>query len=486
MIALFSAVVPFCFGLLIVARIVRGRAATLALLIGSIASAVNAGALAMNRTAGSAEYVLGRYFVIDASSTLFLAHISLIFAGISIYYVHRVNFVDLDMVEPPDNFCSRSLFFFASCVLAVLSNQLIAMWVFLELGTLAIAPLIFVGRTSAAVDASWKYLLFSVVGLGFNFVGLMCLARAMGGAHGEHELTFFLDALRTIPSLGESAWWKLGLSLMVFGLGTKIGLAPMYSWCPDAYDEAPPAVTALMACVQFNCVVLAMLREIGCMRSFDSTLISEELIVMGLISILVAAGHIIFATNYKRLIAYASINHAGIIAIGLAVAINTNAAYGLVLYVVSNAFVKAILFLTCGNIKAQYRTKEISALRGIIRVMPFSGWVFMVGVFALLGFPPFGSFLGEVTMLSNMTEGSYLAAFFVICIVLTLILLATGRLLFPMIWADAADEGVRHSDPLGSNIGSIMFIVILISLGIYSPTAVSELIKEVASSIIGQ
>ncbi len=200
---------------------------------------------------------------------------------------------------------------------------------------------------------------------------------------------------------------------------------------------------------------------------------------------MVAAGHIIFATNYKRLIAYASINHAGIIAIGLAVAVNTNAAYGLVLYIVSNAFVKAVLFLTCGNIKAQFKTKEITALKGIIRVMPFSGWVFMVGVFALLGFAPFGSFLGEVTMLSNMTEGSYLAVFFIICVVLTLILLASGRLLFPMIWADADDDGVRHSDPLGSNIGSILFIVILISLGIYSPTPVSELIKEVAASIVG-
>lgn len=486
MIALVCALLPICLGLLITARLVRGRDATIALLVGSIVVALIAGTLALNRTAGSVEYVVGRYFVLDATSSLFLALISLIFLGISIYYVHRANFVEYDMVEPPDNYCARSLYFYAFCVLAVLSNQLIAMWVFLELGTLAIAPLIFVGRQAKAVDASWKYLLFSVVGLGFNFVGLMCLARAMGGAHGEHELTFFLDGLKNIPSLGESSWWRLGLSMMVFGLGTKIGLAPMYTWCPDAYDEAPPAVTALMACVQFNCVVLAMFREIGFMRSFDPTLIADELIVMGLVSILVAAGHIIFATNYKRLIAYASINHAGIIAIGLAVAVNTNAAYGLVLYVVSNAFVKAILFLTCGNIKAQFKTKEITALKGVIRVMPFSGWVFMVGVFALLGFAPFGSFLGEVTMLSNMTEGSYLAVFFTICVVLTLILLATGRLLFPMIWADAADEGVRHSDPLGSNIGSILFIVILISLGIYSPTPVSELFKEVAATIIGK
>lgn len=480
------ALIPLCFGLLIVFGVVRGSNALLALIVAAILDLIIASYVAVNRPPGSTEYLLQNYFVVDASSVLFLMLISLIFAGIAIYYAHRVSFVELDQVEAPDNFCGRALIFFSFSVLAVLSNHLLAMWVFLELATFAIAPLIFAGRGTAATNASWKYLLFSVVGLGFNFVGLMCLARAMGGAHGEHELTFFIDGLRAVPSLGESQWWKLGLALMVFGLGTKIGLAPMYTWCPDAYDEAPPAVTALMASVQFSSVVLCLFRQIGLLRSFDQTLVSDELIVMGLLSILIAAGHIIFATNYKRLIAYASINHAGSIAIGLAVAVNTNAAYGLVLYVVSNAFVKAALFLTCGNIKAQFRTKEIKALRGLIRVMPFSGWVFMVGVFALLGFAPFGSFLGEVTMLSNMTEGSYIIVFFIICIVLTLMLLACGRLLFPMIWGDAGDEGVKHQDPLGSNIASILFIVILVSLGIYSPAPVSDLIKEVASTIVGR
>ncbi len=480
------ALIPFGFGLLIFFRVIRGAGALISLLFAAVLSLIFAVIIVVNRPSGSTEFLLQKYFVVDASSVLFLALISVIFTGISIYYTHRVSFVESDQVETPENFCGRALLFYSFSVMAVLSNHLLAMWVFLELGTFAIAPLIYSGRGAQANNASWKYLLFSVVGLGFNFVGLMCLARAMGGAHGEHELTFFIDGLRMIPTLGESPWWKLGLALMVFGLGTKIGLAPMYTWCPDAYDESPPTVTALMSSVQFSCVVLCLFRQIGLLRSFDQTLISEELIVMGLLSILIAAGHIIFATNYKRLIAYASINHAGAIAIGLAVAVNINAAYGLVLYVVSNAFVKAVLFLTCGNIKAQFKTKEISALRGVIRVMPFSGWVFMVGIFALLGFAPFGSFLGEVTMLSNMTEGSYLIVFFVICVVLTLMLLSCGRLLFPMIWGDAVDEGVRHRDPLGSNIASILFIIVLISLGIYSPAPVSDLIKEVAATIVGR
>jgi hydrogenase-4 component F len=412
--------------------------------------------------------------------------ISLVFLGVSIYALHRKSTGTLNGGQ--GHYAGRSLLFFATCVLAVLSNHLLMMWIFLELGTLAIAPLVFYNRGPEAKRASWKYLMFSVVGLGFNFLGLMFIARALagsGGAHSAEHLTFFIDELWNVHELGDSHWWRLGLALMVFGLGTKLGLAPMYAWLPDAYDKAPPSITAMLAAVQFNCVIVMLFREVGLLRSFDNLLVSEELIVMGVLSLGVSALHIVKVDNFKRLIAYASINHAGTIALGLAVAVNVNAAYGVVLYVVSNAFVKAILFLTCGNIKAQFGTKQVSALRGIIRVMPFSGWAFMLGVFALLGFAPFGGFIAEVTMLSNMTSGVYLVVFFYVCVVLTIVLVVVGRLLFPMIWGDAPDEGVRHHDPLTSNLASLFFVAILVSLGIYTPEPVTNLLQEVAKTLVG-
>jgi hydrogenase-4 component F len=482
MIALLCAAVPLAGAVLLLVPACRGRAASRVLIGAALVETALAGVVAVVRIPGTSVYWLGRYFVVDASSLLFLLVISIVFFGITIYIRYRIS-AGL-MPDAFEGFIARTLIFFSSSVLAVLSNHLIAMWVFLELGTLAIAPLIHYGRSTGALKASWKYLMFSVVGLGFNLIGLLCLARAMGGAHGEHELTFFIDGLQTIPTLGETAWWELGLAFMVFGLGTKLGLAPMYSWLPDAYDHAPPSVTAMLATVQFNCVMLALFREVGLLRSFDPTLISEELIVMGVLSVAVAALHIITADNYKRLIAFASINHAGTIALGLGV--GKNAGYGVVLYVVSNAFVKAVLFMTCGNIKAQFGTKKISALRGLIRVMPFSGWAFMLGIFALLGFAPFGSFLGEVIMLSNMVEDGYLPVFFFICIVLTVVLIASGRALFPMIWGDSPDEGPHAAEPFWSNAASVLFIAILVSLGIYSPVAVSSLVSEVAATLGGR
>ncbi len=482
MIALACAAVPLIGAVLLMFPMFRGRVASAVLVGSALVELILAVIVASSRTPETSVYLLESYFVLDATSILFLLLISAVFFGITIYVWYRVT-AGL-MPGAYEGFVIRSLLFFSSSILAVLSNHLLAMWVFLELGTFAVAPLIYYARGASALRASWKYLLFSVIGLGFNFIGLLCMARGMGGPEGEHELTFFLDGLQQIPTLGERVWWELGLALMVFGLGTKLGLAPMYSWLPDAYDEAPPAVTTMLSAVQFNCVILALFREVGLLRSFDPDLISNELIVMGTISIAVTALHIIKADNYKRLIAYASINHAGTIALGLGV--GKNAGYGVVLYVVSNALVKATLFLTCGNIKAHFGTKQITALRGLIRVMPFSGWVFMLGVFALLGFAPFGSFMGEVIMLSNMASGGYLLVFFFICIALTVILLATGRALFPMIWGDSPDETPKSAEPIWSIASSLFFILLLVSLGIYTPSPITALLREVAVTLGGR
>ncbi len=483
MIVLACGLVPLLGALLLLIPTLRGRNACGVLVSVGFVNLVIAGIAAYGRKQGETQYFVDRYFVLDASSLLFLMVISIVFFGITIYILHRIQ-AGL-MPDAFEGFIARVMLFISVSVFGVLSNHLVAMWVFLELGTLAIAPLIAYARGVPGLRASWKYLLFSVIGLGFNFLGLMCLARGMGGAHGHRELNLFIDALQSVPTLGDKMWWELGLAFMVFGLGTKLGLAPMYSWLPDAYDHSPPSITALLSAVQFNCVILCLFREVALFRTFDPSLVSEELLVMGVLSLVVAAMNIITTDNYKRLIAYASLNHAGTIAIGLG--IGKTAAYGVVLYVVSNAFVKAVLFLTCGNIKAHFGTKQISALRGIIRVMPFSGLSFMLGVFALLGFAPFGSFLGEVVMLSSMIDGPYIVIFFLICIILTVVLVASGRSLFPIIWGESIEkESQKESEPILSNIASILFIAVLVSLGVYTPTAVTSLIQEVASTLDGR
>ncbi|HEX7601061.1 MAG TPA: proton-conducting transporter membrane subunit, partial [Polyangiaceae bacterium] len=207
------------------------------------------------------------------------------------------------------------------------------------------------------------------------------------------------------------------------------------------------------------------------------------LVAMGLISMVVSTFNIIASRNIKRLLAYASINHAGVIAIGLGV--GKSASYGLLLYVISNAFIKAILFLTAGQIKAHYRTKDTRKIAGLLQHLPYSGVFLMVGTFALLGFPPFGSFLGELLILSALVTSKQMLVFSAFCVLLTMSFVATGRTIFPMIWGEAKEKHEWPRQTFVSALPKIVFLVALVALGLYIPPVINELIREVAASLGG-
>jgi hydrogenase-4 component F len=268
------------------------------------------------------------------------------------------------------------------------------------------------------------------------------------------------------------------------GYGTKLGLAPMHSWLPEAYDEAPPAVTVLLSAVQFNCALVGLLRILQVYRSGDRELVAEELLVIGLASMAVSTASIISTRNVKRLIAYASINHAGVIAIGLG--IGKGASYGLLLYVVSNAFIKAILFLTVGKIKAHYRTRDTREIAGLIKDLPYSGLFLMVGTFALLGFPPFGSFLGELLILSGLVQSGHLLVFAAFCILITATFVATGRTIFPMIWGEPKRTATGPRQTALTVAPKIVFLAALVAMGLYMPPAVNSLFRQIAAALGGE
>jgi hydrogenase-4 component F len=258
----------------------------------------------------------------------------------------------------------------------------------------------------------------------------------------------------------------------------------MYSWLPETYDEAPPAVTALLAAVQFNCALVCLMRVLQLFRAGDPDLVASELLVIGLLSMAVSTVSIIATRNYKRLIAYASINHAGVIAIGLA--IGKSATYGVLLYVVSNAFIKAILFLTAGKIRAHYGTKDTREVAGLIKDLPYSGLFLMIGTFALLGLPPFGSFLGELIILSGLVRAGQVLVFVVFCTLISLTFVATGRTIFPMIWGEPKRDVHWPKQSFLAAAPKLTFLVALVAMGIYMPQAANALFREVAASLGGE
>jgi hydrogenase-4 component F len=420
---------------------------------------------------------LAGYLRIDSTARLFLSLINPVFLGIAVYVLTRVNSTPF-LRTGIRRFSYLCLLFLSAANLVLISNHLILGWIALEATTLAAVPLIVRTDVPDSRRAAWRYLLFSSVGLGLAWLGFLCLSKAVGGAEAAGP---FFDRLPELVRSATEPWSKLGLSLVLLGLGTKLGLAPMYNWLPEVYDEAPPSVAAMLAAIQFNCALVLLFRIVGACRTSHPDLISHLLVAMGGLSMMVSTFNIIATRNVKRLIAYASINHAGVIAIGLG--IGGVASYGLLLYAISNAFIKVILFLAVGKIKAHYRTKDTRKIPGLLRDLPYSGAFLMVGTFALLGFPPFGSFFGELLILSALVGSGHLFVFGGFCVLIIMTFVAMGRTIFPMIWSEPKEARSWPKQTLLSASPKIGFLAALVVLGVYIPPSLNALIKDVAQTL---
>lgn len=442
------------------------------------AAALFAVTLGVARFASAAQSMTGGFFAVDDSARLFLLLVNAVYLGVAVHVWSRAH-ADEAFRTGISRYAGFSIAFIAASNLALASNHLIVGWVFLELTTLAAVPLIQKGGTEQQLFASWKYFLFSGVGLGLALLGFACLGRSLGSS--GHEVSYFLDAIAREGAAPPDLWWRVGVGLVILGYGTKLGLAPMYAWLPETYCAAPPATTALLAAVQFNVALLGLLRVMQFVHLRTPALISYELIALGLLTMAISSLSIIACQNYKKLIAYASLNHAGVIAIGLGV--GGEASYGVVLYLVSNAFIKAILFLTVGRISALYRTDDMREVSGLVKDLPYSGIFFMVGTFALLGFPPFGSFVGELVIISGLVSRGLMAVFVAFCVILTLTFVATGRSMFPMIWGESKKPMQWRTQPLRSVIPKVVFLAALVSMGLYLPRPINDLFLSVASTL---
>jgi hydrogenase-4 component F len=468
--------VPALASLLLALRPIRAHATILLVSAAIVAS----GLAVLQGLAPSIPPILHGFVRVDATSRLFLGLINPIFLGICFYVWNRVTTTPA-LLPGMARFAWLALGFLAAANAVLLANHLLVLWIALEASALMAAPLIVRPGAIASHQASFRYLLFSSVGLGLALLGFLCLARGM--ELDGHVPTFFVDRMPAVVSKQSNAFTQLGLSLVLLGVGTKLGLAPMYSWLPEAYDEAPPAVTAMLGAVQFNCTLVVLFRVIEVYRPANASLITAALVSMGIVSMLVSTLSIIATRNMKRLIAYASINHAGVIAIGLGV--GKSALYGVLLYAISNAFIKAILFLTAGKIKAHYHTEDTRQIGGLLADLPYSGVFLMVGTFALLGFPPFGSFVGELLILSALVSSDQILVFAGFCTLVTMAFVATARTMFPMIWSAPKTEHTWPQQTFLSAAPKVGFLVALLALGIYVPSAINRLIAEVALSLEG-
>jgi hydrogenase-4 component F len=355
----------------------------------------------------------GDWLALDALGRLFLAITSFLFLTSAVYsvgYLRRESqAVRRDFEEgwlfsnaPEPTFTACLLLFLAAMTLVTVSRHFGLQWVAIEATTLASAPLIYFHRHHRSLEATWKYLLICSVGIALALLGNFFLAIAASD-HGGAAIPLAVGDLVRDASRLHVPWLKAAFILLLVGYGTKMGLAPLHTWLPDAHSEAPSVVSALLSGALLNCAFLGILRlQQVCVAAGQGSFGQGLLVAFGLLSMAVAAVFIPRQADFKRMLAYSSVEHMGILALG--VGLGGAASFGALLHAVNHSLTKAMLFLVAGNILTLYRSKSTGDVRGVLRALPVSGALWVLGFLAITGSPPFGPFLSEFTILRGALD----------------------------------------------------------------------------------
>lgn len=424
------------------------------------------------------------WLTLDALGKIFLCLLSVLFFVCSLY---APSYLTLRRDRDNRVFCAVLLAALSMMTLVTVSHHLGVMWVAMEMTTLVSAPSIYFNRNARSLEATWKYLLVGSVGIALALLGSFFLAYAALRAGLESTLLFD-QLIVEAPDL-DTGWLHAAFVLLFIGYGTKMGLAPMHTWKPDAYGEAPGLVGALLAGGVTSCAFLAILRVYQiCAASADADFAREIMIFMGLFSMGVAAIFMVRQRDFKRMLAYSSVEHMGILVLGIG--IGGLATYGALLHLICNALTKGVLFLSAGNIRRAYNSKLTDHVTGALVRVPWSGWLFLGGFLAITGAPPFGLFVSEFTILNAAVGNEQFAVAGMFLFLLVVVFIGMGSTVLAIVQGkppeDSEDAGglaTRYGDRLGTVAPLVVFLVLVLLLGVFISPPLEYLLREAAKSL---
>ena len=475
MLALALVIVPLVFALL--AMVVPQRVRPWLLVVaGAVQLALAGVALSMPVVGG-----LNGWLLLDGVGRLVLAFTTLLFFLCVIY---ARGYLAFHPERSNRNFIACLLAFMAMMTLMIEAQHLGLMWVALETLTLASAPLVYFEQGPRALEATWKYLLIGSVGIALALLGSLFLAYSAlrgGVAPSLLQADLTADAARL-----SRPWLRSAFVIRFIGYGTKMGLAPMHTWKPDAYGEAPGVVGALLAGGVTSCAFMAILRFLRiCAAAGDATFARQLMVVMGLLSMAVAGAFVARQKDFKRMLAYSSVEHMGILVLG--VGIGGAAVFGAMLHMVNNALTKGVLFMSAANIQRAYGSKSTDDVRGALRRVPVSAGLLLAGFFAITGSPPFGPFLSEFTILNATIAGGhwFVAALFLL--LLAVVFIGMGSTVLAVVQGEAPKATTEAKSTRGVRFSfvapAVLLLGLVLLLGVYIPKPLSDLLHGAAASV---
>lgn len=428
----------------------------------------------------------GYWLALDGAGQLFLLITSVLFTAAAFYAGGYLAYesdrkgghilAPLFGTQPQPVFAAFMLFFLSAMSFVCVSRHLGLMWVALEATTLTSVPLICFHHMPRQLEAAWKYMMLCSVGIALALLGNFFIAAAIGAAN----LPLLHDTLRANAGALNPVWLKAAFAVSFIGYGTKMGLAPMHTWLPDTYSEAP-SVVALLSGALLNCAFLCLMRVSSiCSAAGLAQFSGKVFIAFGLLSVAVAAAFIIRQKNYKRLLGYSSIENMGIIVM----ATGAGAHYAAVLHTINHSLIKAMLFLLSGNILRQYKTKLIGEVHSLYITLPRTALLWAAGFAAILGLPPFGLFLSKLLVIKGLFGAKHYWAAGLLLFFIAVIFMSVTRFIMDMLRPQENAEPAPEEWPSFIWPAALLGLGVLV-LGIYIPAPLDGLIRSAACALGG-
>ncbi len=374
--------------------------------------------------------------------------------------------------------------FVATMLFTVLADNLGVLWIAMEGTTITSAVLVGFHGHRYGLEAAWKYIIVTTIGISFGLFGTVLFyaaaAHARGGAPGAMSYT----AIAAVASRLDPGIVRIGFIFVLIGYGTKAGLAPMHMWLPDAHSQSPSPVSALLSGALIKCALFGIVRFHTIARGACGDALSGGLLVFfGLVSVIVATPFILAQRDFKRLLGYHSVEHVGIVALGLGFG-GRIGTYGALLHVVNHGVTKALAFFVSGDAIARYRTRNMHAIRGYLRVAPVAGTLLVCGALSLAGVPPFSIFVSELMVVRAGLAGGHWVGVGLFLLVVVVIFAGLVHHVGAMAFGtppEAADRAPESRAPL---LAMCVLAAVMLLLGVTIAPALDALLSR-ATEIVG-
>jgi hydrogenase-4 component F len=464
-------------GLCALPRSPRGVLLALSLVVAGYAG--GCAALAWNVFRFGAVVAANDWLRLDALSALHLVLLAFVFLT-STLFARRYFVVALPSLRKTRLFAVLWLASMAAMTLVLVANHLGIMWVGVESTTLMTTFLIAFHRSRESLEATWKYLMICSVGIAIAFLGMLILGASGSQAAGPGADPMLWTTLRDVAPRLDAKLAKLGFIFLLVGYGTKVGLAPMHTWLPDAHSQAPAPVSSIFSAAMLSTVLYCLMRYLPVVESATGGVgwSSRLLCLFGALSMVISAAFVLFQRDVKRMLAYCSVEHMGIVAIGLG--LGNLGTFAALFHTINHALAKSTGFMAAGRVGQMAGTHQMWRLRGIVRVSPLWGTTLCLSLLSLIGVVPSAIFASELMVVKAALDARAIPT-------LIAFLLATGTVFLGMF---AHTMGMLRGEPdadcksvrpgASEALVAVLPMIALALLGVWMPTPLRHALAEAA------